>query len=54
LLRANPEQHQELGRFQAVKGKTWNEPVIAQGRLFVRNAEEMACYSLRSQFPNDQ
>jgi len=46
LLAANPEQHEELGRFQALQGKTWNHPVIAHGRLYVRNAEEMACYEL--------
>jgi outer membrane protein assembly factor BamB len=46
LLAANPQQRQELGRFQALKGKTWNHPVLAHGRLHVRNAEEMACYEL--------
>jgi outer membrane protein assembly factor BamB len=46
LLRATPEGHEELGQFQALKGKTWNHPVIAHGRLYVRNAEEMACYEL--------
>jgi len=29
-------------------GKTWNHPVIAQRRLYIRNAEEMACYALGS------
>jgi outer membrane protein assembly factor BamB len=46
LLKANPERLEELGRFQAVKGKTWNHPVVAHGRLYVRNGEEMACYEL--------
>ncbi len=46
LLAASPKEQQELGRFQAVNGKTWNHPVIAHGRLYVRNAEEMACYEL--------
>jgi outer membrane protein assembly factor BamB len=46
LLAADPEQHKELGRFQALDGKTWNHPVIAHGRLYARNAEEMACYEL--------
>jgi outer membrane protein assembly factor BamB len=48
LLAANAERHQELGRFWALAEKTWNHPVIAHGRLFVRNAEEMACYQLAS------
>jgi outer membrane protein assembly factor BamB len=47
LLAANPRQHEELGRFQALDGKTWNHPIIAHGRLYARNAEEMACYELR-------
>ena len=46
LLRANPERHEELARFQTISGKTWNHPVVAHGRLYVRNAEEMACYEL--------
>jgi len=47
LVAANPEKHEELGRFQAVQGKTWNHPVIAHGRLFVRNGEELACFELK-------
>jgi outer membrane protein assembly factor BamB len=46
LLAANPERHEELASFPAIKGKTWNHPVISGGRLYVRNAEEMACYEL--------
>jgi hypothetical protein len=47
LLAANPDKHEELGRFQAIEGKTWNHPTIVGQRLFVRNAEEMACYALK-------
>jgi outer membrane protein assembly factor BamB len=47
LLAANPDRHEELGRLQAVNGKTWNHPVLAHGRLYIRNAEEMACYELK-------
>jgi outer membrane protein assembly factor BamB len=48
LLEANPNQHREIARFQALKGegKTWNHPVVAHGRLYVRNSEEAACYQL--------
>lgn len=49
LLAANPKQPEELGRFQAIDGKTWNHPVIAHGSLYVRNGAEMACYKLSDQ-----
>jgi outer membrane protein assembly factor BamB len=47
LLAADPKRHHELGRFQALNGKTWNHPAIVDGRLYARNAEEMACYELQ-------
>jgi outer membrane protein assembly factor BamB len=47
LVAADPKAYRELGRFQAIDGKTWNHPAIADGRLYVRNAEEMACYELK-------
>jgi outer membrane protein assembly factor BamB len=46
LLAADPENQKELGRFQALQGKTWNHPVVSASRLYLRNAEEMACYAL--------
>ena len=46
LLAADPAAHRELGRFQALQGKTWNHPVVRRDRVFLRNAQEMACYSL--------
>ena len=48
LLEATPETHRELGRFAAIEGKTWNHPAIAQGCLFVRNDEQIACYRLQA------
>ncbi len=46
LLKASPESHEEIGRFQAIEGKTWNHPAIAKGRLYVRNGKEIACYRI--------
>jgi outer membrane protein assembly factor BamB len=48
LVRATPERHMELARFQAIEGKTWNHPVIANGRLLVRNLQEMAAFDIRA------
>lgn len=46
LVEPSPERYQELGRFQAIEGKTWNAPALAGRYLLVRNAEEAACYEL--------
>ncbi|MGA2594876.1 MAG: PQQ-binding-like beta-propeller repeat protein [Bryobacteraceae bacterium] len=48
LVRATPEGHQELARFSAIEGRTWNIPAIDNGLLLVRNATEMACFRLGS------
>lgn len=46
LVNATPDAFAEVTEFKALTGKTWNHPVIANGKLFVRNAEEMACFEL--------
>jgi outer membrane protein assembly factor BamB len=46
LVRAAPDGYQELARFQAIEGKTWNHPVLVENLLFVRNGEEMAAFRL--------
>lgn len=46
LVEARPERFLEVASFQALKGKTWNVPAIAHGRLLVRNSSEMACYDI--------
>lgn len=44
---ASPEGHQELGRFSALEGKTWNHPIVSAGRLIVRNQTDMAAFDIR-------
>lgn len=46
LVEATPERFNEVALFQALSGKTWNHPVVAHGKLLVRNAEEVACFAL--------
>jgi outer membrane protein assembly factor BamB len=48
VVKANPKTHEEICRFDAIKGKTWNHPAIASGLLLVRNNSEMACFDLRA------
>jgi outer membrane protein assembly factor BamB len=47
LVRANPARHEEMTRFHALEGKTWNVPALAGGYLIVRNLAEMAAFDLR-------
>ena len=46
LTDISPKGLNELSRFKAIDGKTWNHPVIAGNKLLVRNSEQMACYEL--------
>jgi outer membrane protein assembly factor BamB len=47
LVSATPTRHEELARFSAIEGKTWNHPIIADGKLLVRNIQEMAAFDIR-------
>jgi hypothetical protein len=49
LVEANPDDLKEVARFPVLQGKTWNHPTIVGNRLYVRNAEEIACYELALQ-----
>ncbi len=53
LVKASPERHQEIARFSAIVGKTWNHPVIAGGRLLIRNGQEMAAFDIRPSAPHE-
>lgn len=46
LVETNGQDFVEKTSFKALNKKTWNHPVINRGRLYVRNAEEMACFEL--------
>lgn len=46
LVSAVPNGYKELAQYPAIKGKTWNHPVLAGDVLLVRNGEEMAAFRL--------
>lgn len=46
LIEATPDAHNKIAQFKALSGKTWNHPVIAHGKLYVRNSKEAACFEL--------
>ena len=48
FVEAQADHHVELGRFQAIQGKTWQHPILANHRLLVRNDQEAACFLLAS------
>ena len=48
LAEATPSGYKELARFQAITGKCWSTPALADGKLFVRSTVEGAAFDLSS------
>jgi outer membrane protein assembly factor BamB len=46
LVKADPSGFNEVAKFAALEGKTWNVPALAGGKLLVRNGTQMACFDL--------
>nr|WP_320119214.1 PQQ-binding-like beta-propeller repeat protein [uncultured Marinifilum sp.] len=46
-VKASPEAYVELGSIQALNGKSWTAPSYANGKIYLRNLTEMACYQLK-------
>lgn len=44
IVKANPEAYEEVGIVQAIEGKSWTAPSFANGKVYVRNLTEMACF----------
>jgi hypothetical protein len=55
LVEASPKGYKENGRFKipqeskqrAPSGKIWSHPVVANGRLYLRDQELLFCYNIK-------
>lgn len=45
-IKATSDSYTEQGSFQAIEGKSWTAPSFVDGKIYVRNLTEMACYIL--------
>lgn len=52
LVEATPDEYRESGRFAPPRNSlgrpAWTYPVVAGGRLFLRDQDDLLCYSLRA------
>ena len=50
LVEASPAGYRETGRFKIAKGRqpTWAHPVVAGGRLYLRNQDVIHCYDVKA------
>jgi outer membrane protein assembly factor BamB len=49
LAEATPAAYREKGRSQPLEGKTWTMPTVSNGRLYLRNEEELVALDIRSE-----
>jgi outer membrane protein assembly factor BamB len=48
VAEANPEAFKEIASFEALPGKdTWANPVLANGRIYVRSLDKMAAFDVK-------
>lgn len=48
LVHASAEGYRETGNVQAMEGKAWTSPSLADGRVFLRDHDEMVAFDVRS------
>lgn len=48
LVEATPEAYTELARFQAMEGKAWTSPALANGRIYLRDHDEIVALELKA------
>ena len=46
IIEATPDAYEEKSLIQTINGKSWTAPSFSNGKVYVRNLTEMACYKL--------
>ncbi len=46
MVEATPAGYNELGRIKPLGGQSWTAPIVADGKLIIRNKETLACLDL--------
>jgi len=46
MVEASPTAYRELGRIKPLGGRSWTAPILAQGKLIIRNKSTLACLAL--------
>jgi len=48
MVELKPDAYKELGRFKPIGGQSWTAPIIADGKLIIRNkATTLGCFDLK-------
>ena len=53
LIKPEPKEYIELGRFELshdAEGKSWAHPVVLNGRLYLRHAQYLYCYDVKTSY----
>ena len=55
IAEASPERFEELTSSQLLKGKCWTVPVLANGRIYARNADgQLVCVSVNRESSDER
>ena len=47
MVDPSPDAYKELGKFTPIGGMSWTAPVVADGKLIIRNKQKLACFDLK-------
>jgi outer membrane protein assembly factor BamB len=47
MVKLAPDKYQELGRFRPLGGQSWTAPILADGKLIIRNQKTLASLNVK-------